>query len=1056
MSLLTDTQWKTKYDSDEISLVSEFYVPALETAVRYDRTTGYFSGRVLTLAARGVEGLIRNHGRMRLIVGCTLEQVEVEAILKGAALRSTVEARLMKNPLTAESPVEGAALEFVAWMVARGLLEVKVAVPCDAQRRPRAAPTVFHEKAGVVEDKTGDRLAFNGSVNETPQGWSGNWESFHVFTSWTGPDGAKRVADEEESFARLWNDKARHSLILDVPTAVREDLLRFLPLDDARPRRLDAEPAPDAAPVVPEAMPPSLDVEPELSDVRRLAWGIVRHAPALAGGGERVGEATANVEPWPHQVRAFERLYSTWPPRLLIADEVGLGKTIEAGLLLRQAVLAGRARRVLVLAPSAVLKQWQLELREKFNLHWPIYTGSHLVWPASPGRVGPREEKVGRNEWHLQPFVLVSSQMMRRADRRGELIEAASGWDLLVLDEAHHARRKGGGQTRDRKPNQLLGLMHALREKAAGLILMTATPMQVDPVEVWDLLNLLGLPPKWTEFAFKDFFEKLGGSNPSHEDFEFLASLFRASESHFGPVPAADAARHAQGLSKLALSTTLEALRDQAQTVRKQLSTERRKAALRVMRAASPVGRLISRHTRELLRRYYKAGKITTRIADRDVHDDFIDLSPAEREVYDLVEDYISTTYNQAAAGEKNAVGFVMTIYRRRLASSFYALAQTLSDRQQALTDPSRLRPTDDDLPDDEAADEQLDADEMTALEREALLLEESSDLTQLLLKVKRLPDDTKAGRLIHHLRDLQTGGYAQVLVFTQYTDTMDFLRERLAAQGFNLLCFSGRGGERLAGGLWSTVSRDDVKRMFREGQAEILLCTDAAAEGLNFQFCGALVNYDMPWNPMRVEQRIGRIDRLGQKFERIRIVNLHYNDTVEADVYRALRTRIALFVSFVGPLQPILATLSREIQRVTLVKQNERQRTADALVAQVTAAPAAGFDLDAVIDADLDEPVRAPASYNLRDLGALLKRKDLLPPGIEITPLNEAHGEFRYLAPGFPAAIAVTTDAKYFDEHAGSLELWSPGSPIFPVPDEVCEMEDVTSSSRRLREITG
>ena len=90
--------------------------------------------------------------------------------------------------------------------------------------------------------------------------------------------------------------------------------------------------------------------------------------------------------------------------------------------------------------------------------------------------------------------------------------------------------------------------------------------------------------------------------------------------------------------------------------------------------------------------------------------------------------------------------------------------------------------------------------------------------------------------------------------------------------------------------GTWTLITRDEVKRRFKEGRSEVLVCTDAAAEGLNFQFCGALVNYDMPWNPMRVEQRIGRIDRLGQRFSDIRIINLHYEDTVEADVYRALR----------------------------------------------------------------------------------------------------------------------------------------------------------------------
>jgi len=131
----------------------------------------------------------------------------------------------------------GGALELVSWMVARGLLEVRVAVPCDAHRRPVATTVLFHEKAGVVEDKTGDRLPSTEASTRHRRVGPETGE-LHVFTSWSGEDGRKRVEDEEEGFARLWNDKAKHCLVIDVPTAVREDLLRFLPEGDAPPRRV--------------------------------------------------------------------------------------------------------------------------------------------------------------------------------------------------------------------------------------------------------------------------------------------------------------------------------------------------------------------------------------------------------------------------------------------------------------------------------------------------------------------------------------------------------------------------------------------------------------------------------------------------------------------------------------------------------------------------------------------------------------------------------------------------------------------------------------------------
>jgi len=316
VSLLSDFEWQTKYDADGRSLVETFFIPALESATRYDRTTGYFSAGVLMLASRGVEGLVRNGGRMRLVVGCTLGEAEVAAIDRGQQLKALVQERFSAMPLEPTGDAERQALELLSWMIARGHLEMKVAIPCDARRRPVATTVLFHEKAGLVEDKVGHRLAFNGSVNETAQGWSGNWESFHVFTDWNEPSDRRRVNVEEESFQKLWNDRAQRCMVIDIPDAARDGLLQFLPQDGAMPSRLQDLPTPvqdefgtpsgRAARDEPEKGP-----APDQSELRRLVWSTIAHSASWPGGGERVGEATSIVTPWPHQTRAFERLYST-------------------------------------------------------------------------------------------------------------------------------------------------------------------------------------------------------------------------------------------------------------------------------------------------------------------------------------------------------------------------------------------------------------------------------------------------------------------------------------------------------------------------------------------------------------------------------------------------------------------------------------------------------------------------------------------------------------------------------------------------------------------------
>ena len=1057
--MLGSRTWKLKYTPDDGDFVKLFYVPALEDAERYDRLTGYFNAHALTLAARGIEGLVRNGGRMRLVVGCTLGPPEIEAIEKGEQLRDLVEQHLTNLPLAPPDPASSDALELLAWMIARGYLDVKVAVPCDTNGKPIPAEGIFHEKAGIIVDRGGDKIAWNGSLNETAAGWQHNWESINVYTSW-GPE-PQRVADEEANFVRIWGNKTRRVIVLDVPGAVRQDLMRFMPTnhEPARLREPEEKPTPPSpGKPEPEAIESERPGAIGPGELRNRVWSFIQQAPSLPHGGRRVGEMTAAVTPWPHQVRAFERLYSNWPPKLLIADEVGLGKTIQAGMLLRQAWLDGRAKRILILAPKAVLKQWQIELREKFNLNWPIYDGGKLVWYPSPAWRGRNERDVGHDHWHHEPAVIASSHLMRRRDRVAALLEEADPWDLVVLDEAHHARRRAAGSPQEGGPNALLRLMQGLKDRTEGLVLLTATPMQVHPIEVWDLLNLLGLPPEWTGKAFIDFFDDVGQPNPSVEAFDRMAGLFRASERAYGDVETEEVQRLV-ALSRLKAHRILRALRDHASIPRRQLETEERRAAIQIMRSSTPLRRLVSRHTRELLRQYFKAGMLTTPIADRQVDDRFLEMTAEERALYEAVEDYITSTYTQASATERPAVGFVMTIYRRRLASSFRALRKTLQNHLDAIAAGSFATWTglDEDATDDETTDEILDADEVGELERAALAAAETADIQGLLFRIGQLPPDSKLESLRSALHELHQDGYRQAMVFTQYTDTMDFLRqELLKGADERLMCFSGRGGEIVsADGSWRRIGRDDAKRRFRDGDSDILLCTDAAAEGLNFQFCGAVINYDMPWNPMRVEQRIGRIDRLGQQHETIRIVNLHYKDTVETDVYRALRSRIGLFKAVVGPLQPILAQLPRMISQTVLSGENRNVRkhanVIDAIEQKVREAEGRGFDIDAVTERDLAMPRRAPSSVTMEDLDRIIGSPDMMPPGTDVQPMG--HREYGLLAPGMKERLRVTTDPAYFEEHAESMELWSPGNPLFTPPEFTTRMAE-PSSGKTLKDI--
>jgi superfamily II DNA or RNA helicase len=922
--------------------------------------------------------------------------------------------------------------------VHQGHLEIRVGLPVHGGQISTDG-AIFHAKEGVIEDSTGDRLAFTGSINETPNGWTTNYETFDVFCSWKGEE--RRVDAKERHFLRLWQNEDPGVRTFSLPEAFRQQLAIYAPAEGALPRRLKPFlkdlPAPEPEPVV--------EIVPDLDERRRIVWSYVLQAAASdLPGAERVGEATSAVTPWPHQQRAFQRLWQQCPPRLLIADEVGLGKTVQAGLLLRQAWLSGRARRMLVMAPASVLKQWQRELREKFGLDWPIYSGKSLDWQPTRFRPAGLSRPVDRSSWTAEPFVLVSSHLMRRRDRHKDLLEAEP-YDLVVLDEAHHARTRrensnsGGERLR---PNTLMQLMQQLRQRTNGLLLLTATPMQVSELEVWDLLALLGMPPEWTEDAFERFFEWVEKENPDEATLSYLAGLWRSSVLAFGEAPG-NAMPEALRKSPLRKRKALRALNDTDPLSRRNLGIEIRQASLALAKRWTPVQGLISRHSRNLLRAYKQQGSMDLAIGTRHVDDRFLESTPQERALYDAVEDFISTQYSQATGQKKSAVGFVMTIYRRRLASSVAALVSTLEKRmagQQQQLEEDAAASEDDDI----TGELTLDLEGMQSAFQEVSLQGELDAIGVLLDQARPLVGhDSKGAAFLEAIDELQAQGYKQVIVFSQYTDTVDALKELLIGAGrTSLMTFTGRGGELLQrGGEWKALNREATKRDFKQGKADILLCTDAAAEGLNFQFCAALINYDMPWNPMRVEQRIGRIDRIGQTHAQMKIINLHLDGTVEADVYRALKGRIAMFEQVVGKLQPILAKASSSISQATLASRDQREKARASAVAAVEQEPEIkGLDLDDVLQ-DLDA-IRdvvnnlQPSPLTLADLEAILRQPALLPPGCSARSIGAY--DFAWTQPGLEKEMRITCNASYYEDNSDSCELWVPGSPLFPLA--LCE----------------
>ena len=272
-------------------------------------------------------------------------------------------------------------------------------------------------------------------------------------------------------------------------------------------------------------------------------------------------------------------------------------------------------------------------------------------------------------------------------------------------------------------------------------------------------------------------------------------------------------------------------------------------------------------------------------------------------------------------------------------------------------------------------------------------------------------------------------------IVFTQYTDTMDYLREFLRASfGNQLACYSGRGGEQYRNGEWIVVLKETIKQQFRQGDIKLLLCTESASEGLNLQTCGVLINYDMPWNPMRVEQRIGRIDRIGQRYGTVRIHNFYYDGTVEAKVYRKLRDRIDAFSTVVGKLQPILAKVPTFLERALMSVDPEEENVLLSEFETVLETPPLRPAIDEMVEMDVQaglalirQPI-PPTLITIEEIEQLLTTSKLLAAkGIQF----ESVGGRVWKMTDQQQQFLITFDPNQYDQQP-SLRLMLPGEPLF------------------------
>lgn len=1066
----------TMIDGRPVDMLRDFYLPALKLAVRYDRVAGYFRSTSLAAASQGFSAFVGRGGKMRLIVGTDLDPEDVKAILDGDSRR--LEARLNGELEQAESWPEDVrnGVTLLAWMVAHDHLEVRVAfrlhrVTGEPLRFEDVDDGYVHEKWFILYDEFGNRLYGSGTLNESKTALTLNAENIDVHCDWWGEIERRRVEEAAEAFENLWMGRVPHLPVMTLPEAVRRKLIRFAEGID-RPVEVDGS---SAAPEPVEAVPPAIE---------RLWFAVLRDAPKMPGG-RFVGMETAPVAPWPHQAVVVRRLVETWPYSYLLCDEVGLGKTIEAGLAFRSLYLAGLVKRILIAAPASLTTQWQRQMATKMLMSFGRARTSpgvshEYIFPAPAGRPA--------HSLYEPDLVIVSTGLLARRERARELANAKP-FDVALVDEAHAARRRNPAEGVEAHPDYgylYLALRDDLRKRARSLWLATATPMQIHPVEVCDLLALTNrvggfqFDPTLTLKYYEILDSLVRGQDPNEQEWDFLRRAVRAI-SFQDPV-----------LWKLYEDHVIDGRMRSA--ARRWLESGRvprgrdRQSMLRLIFSASPLARVMLRHTRKLLEVYRDHGQLKENLPQRHVLPlRAIAFNPLERRVYDRLEAYLkglaTQLTRQGNRQNRQMVSFLLSFLRLRFASSLYAFKVTLERRlhkveetlryqaqqlQEGETEESSL---------EDAVYEAEDEDDMVAVEsllqhRTKEDLEwERSKLTEMLESLGDLKGPSSKMmellKILDNRKDRETGRIRQTVIFTRFYDTLTDIVARLrqVAPEMRLGTYSGKGAERYDPDRHDMVGveREEVKERFLRGEIDVLVCTDAAAEGLNLQTADLLVNFDLGWNPMKIEQRIGRIDRIGQRHAHIYVQNLCYAGSVEEIVYDRLLTRLAQANLIVGTQQisllPVEPDEFRQLAEGTLTLEELEDRARERLEQQRNRTQSMEMDpkeLYEIYRRLAQEPVRHPVPVDLEAIWEALSRSRYLRAiGCSV---KEVSGEPVLVLSGIAGieeGVLLTTSRKLYEEgvpeEGTRVHFASYGDPFFDAVLKHMERFELPACVRRI-----
>lgn len=840
-----------RYSSRLKRLDASFLNEKLKGAISYDRIAGYFSSSILEVAGEAIEEI---EGCVRVV--CNSEMQKEDAVTVGAAVNAMRREWCSKKPEELYMNVPH-RLKKLYSLIKSGKLQIKV-VPNDVFG-------LIHGKAGVITYKDGKKTCFIGSVNETYTGWKLNYE---ILWEDDSEEGVKWVQDEFDYF---WNS----------PYAI--PLSEFIVEDIKRISERKVIYSVDEWRENPE--PASVVIE---SSVYRKELGL-----------------------WEHQ-KYFVKLafddHKKHGARYVLADMVGLGKTVQLAMSAQLMALYGD-KPVLVIVPKTLLWQWQDEMLNLLDMPSAVWNGKEWV-----DENGIKYPAVGDDAIKKCPRrVGIISQGLITANSQQVQHLLNMEYECVIVDEAHRARRRNLGPGKEDEkadPNNLMRFLMEISKRTKSMLLATATPVQLYPIEAWDLLNILAQGSDrvlgnsfsmWRRYPFKGL--KLVMRQETVE----RSAVREYWEWIRNPFPPANEDEATFGLLRKRLGISDDEFVVRPEAIDELSGPDRRRIERIIDKDFfanyNPFIRHIVRRTRDFLENTINRETGEPYLKKIDVvlfgesDEEAIPLPPYLKDAYSHAEQFCELLKKRVKGG-----GFLKTLLLRRVGSTMIAGKNTA---EKMLANWGQVT-EEEDYEEDEAVEEERafesDIKNITTEERECLKrFIETLNANQ--------EKDPKYKRLLEILIDknwIDRG----CIIFSQYYDSARWVAENLSNDLPDEKIGLYAGGDKsgiLIGGIYERRSKEEIKQMVRNRELRILVGTDAASEGLNLQTLGSLINLDLPWNPTRLEQRKGRIQRIGQIYDEVYIYNMRYKGSVEDRVHSLLSERLENIYAMFGQIPDIL-----------------------------------------------------------------------------------------------------------------------------------------------------